>query len=351
MQRFPKLFIELIGLTSLQVHSVTSPELAKAGSIIFITNPKSLSIGLAGLANEASVLVISHRVKDEALKHFQPSDGKAILIATNVELAMASVVSAYFLRTPYANSTTTGIHPTAIIHPTAHLSPDVKVGSHVFIGANVQIGSRSIIGANSVIEDQTCIGEESVIHPLVYIGHSTLIGNFCEVMPQTVIGKEGFGYAHDEKGNHYRIPHQGRVVLEDNVHIGSGCSIDRATFGETYLEAGAKLDNQVHIAHNCRIGRNALLTAGFMMAGSSKIGANFVAGGNTVVTGHIEICDNVQVAGVSAVNKSIDQPGQYGGNPILPLQEYIKMKVFLTKLPEMAKQLKALVKQMTPPKE
>jgi UDP-3-O-[3-hydroxymyristoyl] glucosamine N-acyltransferase len=341
VQRFPQFFVDSVGDLQARVHAIQAPESATPGSMIFLANPKALA---KGLQSQASALVVSRKSRAEA--EAQRGD-RTLLIANNVELAMASVISAFFLPTPYTNrSVTTGIHPSAVIHPSATLAPNVRVGPHAFIGADVVIGSGSYIGANSVIEDQSVIGEETVIHPLVFIGHSTQIGNRCEVHPQTVIAKEGFGYAHDERGNHYRIPHQGRVVLEDDVHIGASCSLDRATFGETRIEAGTKTDNQIHIAHNCRIGRNNLLVAGFAIAGSSRTGANVVAGGSTSVTGHIEICDNVQLAGVSAVSKSISKPGQYGGNPLVPLQDYIKIKVFLTKLPEMAKQVKAITKKL-----
>jgi UDP-3-O-[3-hydroxymyristoyl] glucosamine N-acyltransferase len=340
MKRFPEFFVESIGDIHRQVSGARSPENALPDSIIFLATPKAVAIGLE---SAAQVLVVSRKQKAE----LEPVlNGRTLLVATNVELAMAKVISAFFLPTPYTNAALTGIHPTAVVHPSAELGKDVRVGPNAFVGANVKIGAHAFIGACSVIEDESIIGEQTVIHPQVYIGHSTQIGVRCEVHPMTAIGKEGYGYAHDEKGNHYRIPHQGRVILEDDVHVGSSCTIDRATFGETRIGFGTKIDNQIHIAHNCQVGRNALMAGGFAMAGSTKIGNNFVGGGATAVTGHIEICDNVQVAGFSAVSRSITEPGQYGGNPIQPLSDFMKTKAMQTRLAEMYKQLRAISKKL-----
>jgi UDP-3-O-[3-hydroxymyristoyl] glucosamine N-acyltransferase len=109
---------------------------------------------------------------------------------------------------------------------------------------------------------------------------------------------------------------------------------------------GTKLDSQVHVAHNCVIGTNALITGGVIMAGSLKVGANFVCGGNSAIAGHIEICDNVQIGGFSGISKSITEPGAYGGNPLLPLQDYLRSRSSIRELPRMRKQLAALLKKV-----
>jgi UDP-3-O-[3-hydroxymyristoyl] glucosamine N-acyltransferase len=337
LKRFPHLFVDSVGDLAKQIVSVRSPDNATPDSAVFLATPKSIA---TGLNSQAGVMVVSRKNREQAEK--QLSD-RTLLIASNVELAMASVISDFFLATPYTNRRTAGIHPTAVIAPDASLGTGVRVGPHAFIGSGVRIGNDVYVGSSSVIEDDTVIGDQTVIHPQVFIGHSTEIGKKCEIHPQSVVGKEGFGYAHDEKGNHFRIPHQGRVIIEDDVHIGACCTIDRATFGETRIETGAKFDNQVHIAHNCRIGRNSLITAGFAVAGSTRIGANFVTGGGSMVTGHIEVCDNVQIAGFSAVRKSIDKAGQYGGNPLLPLKDHLKALTASAQGHEMRKQIQRIL--------
>jgi UDP-3-O-[3-hydroxymyristoyl] glucosamine N-acyltransferase len=348
VSRNPQFFIAHFGDLKRSINTVASAENAGPGSIAFLSNPKAFA---AGILSSADVLVVPRKMRgkfeSETELEAQAKVGdRTILVATNVELAMATVINQFFLKTPHTNQAIRGIHPTAIIAPDATLGPDVRIGPYAVIGAGVKVGLGSFIGAGTIIEDESQIGEHTVIHPQVYIGHSSLIGSRCEIHPQSVIGKEGFGYAHDERGNHYRIPHQGRVVLEDEVHIGGCCAIDRGTFGETRIEFGSKLDNHVHIAHNCRVGRNALITAGFIIAGSSQIGANFVAGGRSNVTGHIKIADNVHLAGLSVVTKEISQPGQYGGYPLQPLQQALKTKSSLPHLPELRKEVSRILKHL-----
>ena len=340
MARFPQFFVEVVGDPSKAVLGVASPDNATSTDLVFLATPKALA---AGLKSAAGALVVGKKARTEAEAQ---ANGRPLLIATNVELAMANVISDFFLKTPYTNASVQGVHPSAHVQSSAVLGKNVRIGPGAFVGANVKIGDGTYIGANAVIEDFSEIGADSVIHPLAFIGHSTLIGNRVEIHPSTVIGKEGFGYAHDERFNHTRIPHQGRVVIEDDVHIGASCTIDRGTFGETRIEAGAKFDNQVHIAHNCRVGRNSLFTAGNVVAGSSRVGANVVVGGLSAITGHISVCDNVQLSGFSAVTKSIDKPGQYGGNPLLPLQQHIKMKVSLSHITEMRATVKKIAKHL-----
>jgi UDP-3-O-[3-hydroxymyristoyl] glucosamine N-acyltransferase len=338
--RFPQLFLDSVGDLNRTIQRIAAPENADAESALFLGTPKAIA---EGLNSKAAVWIINPKARTEAETH---RDDRTILIVSNVELAMALVINEFFLHTPYTSAHVQNVHPRAIVHESAELAKDVRIGPGAFVGANVKLARGVFIGANSVIEDETAIDEDTVVHPLVFIGHSTVIGKRCEIHPQCCVGKEGYGYAHDEKFNHTKIPHQGRVVLEDDVHIGGNCTIDRGTFTETRLEKGLRLDNQVHIAHNCRFGRNSLITAGFATAGSTKVGANFVTGGKTVTAGHLEICDNVQIAGVSAVSKNITEPGQYGGNPLMPLQQHLKMKAAMVHLAAMRKQLNSVLRKL-----
>jgi UDP-3-O-[3-hydroxymyristoyl] glucosamine N-acyltransferase len=198
------------------------------------------------------------------------------------------------------------------------------------------------------VENNAKIGKEATLHPHVYIGHSCEIGSFCEIMPQAVIGSEGFGYAHDEKGNHFRIPHTGKVVLEDDVHIGAGTAIDRGTIEDSVIGRGTKIDNQVHLAHNTVVGKNGLITAQCVTAGSSQIGDNFICGGKTAITGHIKVTDNVNVAGFSAISNNVKEGGQYGGYPLVPLKQHLKIKASSVHLPELRKQMNRVLRKLFP---
>jgi UDP-3-O-[3-hydroxymyristoyl] glucosamine N-acyltransferase len=340
MQRLPDLFTEVLGDPQRQFNRVAAPETAVAGDACFLATPKSLAFGLSC---PAQTIIVSPKLKARVEGE---AKNRTILISPQVDLAMARVISEFFIKTPYTNASIQNVHPSAVVARDAELGDGVRIGPNAFIGAKVKLGRNVYVGACSVIEDETEIGDDTVIHPQVFIGHSTLIGKRCEVHPHSTIGKEGFGYAHNAQWQHFRIPHQGRVVLEDDVHIGSSCTIDRATFQETRLGSHLKMDNQIHIAHNCTIGKNAILTGGFAMAGSSKIGINFLAGGRSLVGDHVEIADNVQIAGLAGVARSIKAPGAYGGYPLQPLQQFLRTKSAILKLNSMKRQLAKISKHL-----
>lgn len=315
---------------------VSAPDLASAEDLIFVSNSKHLE---AALKSKAKALCLPDSIRSQ-MEEQKSAIEKLVFYSPEPERAMRETIQRFFLKTPYVNSDDSSLcHPTAIIHPEAHVSPTARIGAYSVIARGAKIADGAVIASHVVIEIEAQIGPRTVIHPFVYIGHHTEIGADCEIHPHSAIGKEGFGYAHDLKGRHYRIPHQGKVVLEDGVHMGSTATIDRGTFGETRIGKGAILDNRIHIAHNVSIGAGSIITAGFNVAGSTKIGRGFVCGGNTSVTGHIEICDGVQLAGVSVVRKSISKPGAYGGNPLMPMREFMRMNLALSKLPSLLKSL------------
>jgi len=312
-------------------------ENAPAGSFVYVLSERQAA---PALASQASLVVAPAKLQGQV----KPPAQQTWFFSRNPELTMAMIKNHFFGQTPYRAPQTEKIHPRAFVDSSAELHASVIVGPGAAIGARVKIGANSFVGANAVIEPGTVIGENSTIHPLAYIGAHCVIGNRCEVQPQACVGAEGYGYAHDEKGNHYRIAHTGRVVLEDDVHIGAATCIDRGTIGDSVIGRGTKIDNLVHLAHNSVVGKNGLLTAQFAMAGSSKIGDNFISGGRASVTGHVTITDGVQIAGLAGVTNDIDKPGQYGGYPLESLQDFLKTKAALVNLKEMRKQLRELLK-------
>lgn len=335
-QKWPNLIYAIYGNSQVAFDNIATLEKANPTSLIFITNESQLS---KAQDTTAAVVIIPHRISTERL-----GKNKTWILSLLPELTMRTIKNEYVLATPYRSAQAPHIHPSAIIDPTAHLESSVVVCAGAVIGANVQLAENVFVGANSVVEKNVKIGRDTTLHPLVYVGHSCEIGERCEVKPNSTIGAEGFGYAHDEKGQHFRIPHSGRVILENDVHVGSSCTLDRGTLEDSVIGAGTKIDNQCHLAHNSVLGKNGLITAQFGMAGSSKIGNNFIVGGKSSVTGHIEITDNVHIAGMSAVTKSIEKPGQYGGFPLQPLQDYLKTKAAMIHLPALRKQIQNFLK-------
>jgi UDP-3-O-[3-hydroxymyristoyl] glucosamine N-acyltransferase len=237
-------------------------------------------------------------------------------------------------------------HPTAVVHPDALIGKRVFLGPYCVIGAGANIGDECMIGSHTVIENGAKIGARTVLHPHVFVGAACQLGDDCEVHPHTSIGSDGFGYVVDPDGRPRKIPHLGNVVIGDAVEIGSNCAIDRAKLTSTHIRSGTKLDNICHIAHNCDLGENGFYTAGFMMGGSTKIGRQFVTGGNSVVTAHVTLADNVVLSGRSSVTNDVPLAGHYAGYPLQPLKQAMKTAVSIGHLNEIRMNLKRVMKHL-----
>ncbi len=338
LKAFPELLTLAKGNENVLIEDVTPSEKGKAGSIVFISNEKHFALALQ---SGVSALVIPAQFKDKALPFIT---SQTLLLTPNPPLAMAQVITKFF-NPPYPENTP-AIHPTAQIDSTAKIGKNVEIGAYCVIGRNAEIKDNSKLHSHVVIEHNVKIGANSVIFPHVYIGHGTLIGNFCEIKPHCTIGSEGYGFAHDEKGKHYRIPQRGIVVIEDHVSIGANSTIDRATFEITRIGEGTKMDNQIHVAHNTLLGKHGLYAGGTVIAGSAKIGDHVVVGGHCAIAGHIEIADHVQFAGRSGVSSSVLEPGVYGGHPVEPLKDNLRTQVSLKKLTSALKDLKKVMKHL-----
>ena len=263
----------------------------------------------------------------------------------DISLGMAMLLK-YFDDKPHRFTQWGERHPTAVVHDDAKIGAGVFLGPYCVVGAGANIGERSLIGAHCVIENGARIGARCILHPHVFVGAACVIGDDCEIHPHTSIGSDGFGYALDPNGTPRKITHLGNVQIGDGVEIGSNCAVDRATLTSTYIRSGTKLDNICHIAHNCDLGENGFFTAGFMMGGSTKIGRQFVTGGNSVVTAHITLGDNVMLAGRSSVTNDVPDAGAYGGYPLQPLKEAMKTAVSLGQLNEMRRNLRRVMRHL-----
>ena len=173
-----------------------------------------------------------------------------------------------------------------------------------------------------------------------------ILGDRVILQAGSVIGGDGFGYAPGPDGRARKIPHLGNVVIGNDVEIGSNCAIDRATLTSTHIRAGTKLDNICHIAHNCDLGEDGFYTAGFMMGGSTRIGRGFMTGGNSVVTTHVTVGDNVTLYGRSNVTQDVPNPGAYGGYPLQPLADAMRTAASLGKLNEIRKNLARVMRHL-----
>jgi UDP-3-O-[3-hydroxymyristoyl] glucosamine N-acyltransferase len=197
------------------------------------------------------------------------------------------------------------------------------------------IASSAVISASAVISEygtDTEIGDDVLIYPNVTIYNGCKIGNRVIIHSGTVIGSDGFGLTKNPDGSYQKIPQKGIVLIEDDVEIGSNCSVDRAALGATIIHKGVKLDNQIQIAHNVEIGENTVIAAHTGIAGSTKIGKNCMIGGKVGIVGHIEICDNVIITAATNVSKSITKPGTYSGYRAQPQMDELKQEAVIRNL-------------------
>ena len=321
---------ELIGNEDVEIKRVAEIQSAVDGDITFIANPKYEKFFDT---TKASAVIVG--------KNFaKRRDDLSILLVDDPYFAFVKVLK---LLNPPVELLPPGIHPTAVVSESAVLGKNVRIGANAVIGERVRIGNNTTIMPGVVIGDDVEIGNDVLIYPNVTIYHKCKIGNRVIIHSGTVIGSDGFGFAPRPDGSYEKIPQVGIVVIEDDVEIGSNCSIDRATLGETVIKRGAKLDNLIQIAHNVVIGENTVIAAQTGIAGSTKIGRNCVLAGQVGIVGHIEIADRTTIAAQSGVSKSITEPGKvYFGYPAREHSVALRIEGAIRQLPDLIKEFRDL---------
>ncbi|MBC7910833.1 MAG: UDP-3-O-(3-hydroxymyristoyl)glucosamine N-acyltransferase [Pyrinomonadaceae bacterium] len=235
------------------------------------------------------------------------------------------------------------IHPTAVIDPAAEVAPDVWIGANAVIGRGARIAARVRIHPNVTIYEDVQIGSDSIIHSGSSIRERTQIGERVVVYNNVVVGCDGFGYAKDEEGRWLKIPQTGRVVLEDEVEVGAGTTIDRASVGETRIARGAKLDNLVQVGHSCTVGENTLLCGQVGLAGSTQVGRGVILAGQVGVGGHVKIGDNAVLMAKAGVFYDVPEGKVLsGGIPAFDHRDSLRTMAAIRKLPEMARTIRSL---------
>jgi UDP-3-O-[3-hydroxymyristoyl] glucosamine N-acyltransferase len=318
-----------------------SPSEASPASLVYVSDADQLRDALAG----QSAVCVVHRDLSTQVEALRPVK-VCFFSVPSVQLGMALLLR-HFDRKSERFLQWGERHETAVVHASAVIGRDVALGPYCVIGASAVIGDGCLIGSHTVIENGAQVGARTILHPHVFVGANCRIGRDCEIHPHTSIGSDGFGYAIGEGGRPIKIAHLGNVVIGDEVEIGSNCAIDRAKLSATYIRSGAKLDNICHIAHNCDLGENGFYTAGFFMAGSTKIGKQFVTGGNSVISAHLTITDRVTLAGRSTVTADITEPGSYGGYPLQPLRQALKSIANIAHLSEIRRNLSRVMKHLS----
>lgn len=318
----------LVGAGELVVDGVASLEEAGPSHLSFLSGGRYLE---------------AFRVSQAGLVLVGPAQADAAGPATRVVVAdpKAALATVLGLLAPDA-APRPGVDPTARLGHGVELAEGVSIGPGAVLGDRVRLGPRVVIGPGVVLEEEVAIGADSVLGPRVVCGPRTRLGARVVVKAGAVLGTIGFGY-HSGPDGHARIPHAGRCVVEDDVHVGANSCIDRGSVGDTVVGAGTKIDNLVQIGHNVRIGRHCLIMAGVGIAGSSRIGDGVVLAGQVGVAGHLTIGDRVRAAAQAGIIGDIPAGTDVTGFPARANREFLRSQAVLYRLVPLVKDLEALV--------
>src|SRR5579875_159225 len=318
--------LQLRGDADIDIGTAVPLEAACPGTLSFVSNPRYLAM--------------LERVTPSALimpEELTQGVRCAVLISANpaVDFARALAILYPAFRPP------AGISPNAQVAPDAQIGPDASIGAFVTIGAGVKIGALAVIHPQVTIYPGVSIGDDFLCHSNVSIRENVVIGDRVVLHIGCVIGSEGFGFV-EIGGGLAKIPQVGNVVLESDVEIGANTTIDRATVGSTFIRHGVKLDNMIHIGHNCDIGAYSRFAAFTGIAGSTRIGQWCEFGGQTGVADHVTIGDRVRVAAQSGIPGNIGSNLTVSGAPALEIRRWRRQMAAYVKLPELVRRIRAL---------
>jgi len=332
MKRTAKELAEAIGATlegdgAAEVRGVAAPERAGPLDLIYVETAKHAD---RAAASAARCVIAAEGIKLE---------GKTVLRSAQPKVAFAKAAGLLLEKAPIA----AGIHATAIVAPLARVSTGASIGPYAVIGEDAHIGAGTQIGAHGVIGAGCWIGDNCRIHPRVTLYAGVRIGHRVEIHSGAVIGADGFGYAYGE-GRYWKFPQAGIVEIADDVEIGANTTIDRGSLDDTRIGEGVKLDNLVHIAHNCQIGAHTVMAALVGLSGSCTFGKRVVVGGQAGFGEQCELEDGAVIGGQSGVlgGKTIRTGQTVWGTPARPLDKFKEQFAWSARLPELAARIKEL---------
>lgn len=295
---------------------------------------------LAYLADATHSAALAHTRAGAVIVHADAAPGcpGAALVSRNPKLDYALVAALFVVPATGGVHTSASISAAAVVHSSAH------VGANAVIGAGAHIGAGAVLAAGCVIGDNAVVGEQCEIGANACIGTGVEIGQRVRIGPAAVLGDRGFGLVHD--GTSWQpIPQLGSVKIGDDCEIGAGSTVDRGAIEDTVIEQGVKIDDQVHIAHNCRIGAHTVIAGCTGIAGSCDIGAHCLIGGGVGIGDHVSIADNVIITGATQVPKDITEPGVYSSTfRAMPARQWRKRLAIFRKLDQLDQAVKVLRK-------
>lgn len=331
--------------------SRTLREIAEAVGGTLIGDPEATVDRLAGLPDAAhgALSFLANKKYAPLLKETRST---AVLVERRIESAPCALIqvdhpdwafaqAASLLIDSTLPAATPGVHPTAHVDPTATLGAEVSLGPYAIVEAGATVGDRCRLHGGAYVGPNAALGSDCILHPRATVCHGCVLGDRVILQAGAVVGSDGFGYAFVE-GRHRKIEQLGIVRLGDEVELGANVTVDRARFGETVIEAGAKIDNLVQIAHNCEIGAGSILVSQVGLSGSTKLGKGVIVGGQTGFAGHLEIGDGAMFTAKCGVNKNVPPGEHWTGVPAGPHKQFLELQRNLKAL----KRLRELVKDL-----
>ena len=312
-----------------RVTGVAPLETAGPDDISFLTDSRYAA---AARASRAGALLVGPDARDISVP---------TLRCPKPQLALVALLDLFHPPTAAAP----GVHPTAVVAADARVDATAWVGALTVIESGATVGARARLFPFVYVGQSSEIGADSVLYPHVAVRERVRLGRRVVVHPGVVLGADGFGFV-DDGGVHRKIPQVGGVLIEDDVEIGANTTIDRATFGDTIVRRGTKIDNLVQIGHNVEVGEHGILVAQVGVSGSARLGRGVVLGGQVGIRDHITIGDGASVGAQSGVGSDLEAGGRYFGYPARPSAQAIRIMAAEERLPELLRRVKTLERRL-----
>ena len=321
------------GDENVEVSRLSKIEEGTKGSLTFLSNPKYTQYIYS---TEASITIVNKDFISE--NHISST----LIRVQNAYKSFSKLLDYY----NQVKMNKVGIEQPVFVSESAKHGENIYIGAFAYIGENVKIGDNVKIYPNAYIGDNVVLGNNVVVFAGAKIYSECIVGNNCIIHSGVILGADGFGFTPNDKGEFIKVPQTGNVVLEADVDIGAGTTIDRATLGSTVIRKGVKLDNQIQIAHNVEIGENTVIAAQTGIAGSTKIGKNCMIGGQVGIVGHITIGDNVRIQAQSGIGRNVKDNETLQGSPALNYGDYNKIYVHFKNFPKIVDRLNSIEKDL-----
>lgn len=296
--------------STVEISGINTLKDAIEGEISFLSDSKYEK----DLENTQATAVILPLAK----AHLLPKE--CVALCSDEPYLMVAKLSKIFAKPIVGSGITPIIGENSTVYPTAYIENGAQLGSGCTIMSGVYIGTDVVIGDNVTL------------YPNVSVYRDCIIGNNVIIHAGSVIGSDGFGYAHTKMGEHIKFYQNGNVIIEENVEIGANTTVDCAVFGSTMIKRGSKIDNLIQIGHNCVIGEHCIMVSQSGLAGSTTLGRNVVMGGQSATAGHLSVAPFTTLAARAGVTKSIIKGGIYSGFPLMEHKLWLKLQAKLAKI-------------------